>query len=113
MTATKYFNFTPYKGYRAQDLAPHRAPKAQTPRTCSHFGKPSQCLALQLVDMSSTNRVLSPTGEKLAITFHGENQFATVEPLQYNNGKIKLYVVLPTLPTLSLPSLCVFRRYTY
>ena len=34
------------------------------------------------------NRVLSPTGQKLAITFHGDNQFATVEPFGNNNNQI-------------------------
>ena len=34
------------------------------------------------------NRVLSPTGEKLAITFHGENQFVTVEPVTSDNNQV-------------------------
>ena len=48
------------------------------------------------------NRVLSPTDEKLAITFHGENQFATVEPL----GDNKNQVVRNPAPLLSLHLLC-------
>jgi CCL2 lectin-like len=37
------------------------------------------------------NRVLSPTGDKLAITFNGQNANATVQPLSYNaSQKVRL-----------------------
>jgi len=34
------------------------------------------------------NRVLSPTGQKLAITFQGADQYATVEPFGYNKSQV-------------------------
>jgi len=34
------------------------------------------------------NRVLSPTGQKLAITFQGDDQFATVEPFERRNNQV-------------------------
>ena len=46
------------------------------------------------------NRVLSPTGEKLAITFHGENEFATVEPFEDDDTFNK--IVRSPAPLLSL-----------
>jgi hypothetical protein len=44
------------------------------------------------------NRVLSPTGQKLAITFQGENQFATVESF----GHVKNQIVRNPSPLMSL-----------
>ena len=32
------------------------------------------------------NRLLSTAGERLAITFHGENQFVTIEPFAEDNN---------------------------
>ncbi len=52
------------------------------------------------------NRVLSPSGQKLAITFHGDGQFATVEPF----GNNKNQVVRNTSHLLSLHLLC---HYSY
>jgi hypothetical protein len=34
------------------------------------------------------NRVLSPTGEKLALSFNGQNQTVTVKPLDKGDGQI-------------------------
>ena len=57
------------------------------------------------------SRVLTPTGEKLAITFHGENQFVTVEPFTSDNNQV--------VRNRSLYSACVYSviiridHYTY
>jgi hypothetical protein len=34
------------------------------------------------------NRLLSPTGQKLVITFNGDDKFATVEPLAHNKNQV-------------------------
>ena len=34
------------------------------------------------------SRVFSPTGQKLAITFHGNDQYATVEPFGNNPNQV-------------------------
>ena len=52
------------------------------------------------------NRVLSQTGQKLAITYHGDNQYPTVEPFGNNRNQ----VVRITSHLLSLHLLC---HYSY
>jgi hypothetical protein len=41
------------------------------------------------------NRVLSPTGEKLALSFNGENQTVTVRPLDDTNALVASISFLP------------------
>ena len=51
------------------------------------------------------SRILSPTGEKLAINSHGIDQFVTVELHPWNDDSFDIIVRNP-VPLLSLHLLC-------